>query len=324
MAAEAFYAVVLFWSSVLFTHLSCDSIDDVETVLSQDTHHWRLFRNKNGDLIDRYKLLQQYGLICPIPTSCGPIDYYQIGDDEYRGEKLFKSCKECTCDAYCMAFGKCCPDLAISYLKHSCIDTVLYRHSKSVGIPTWEYHEKTEPLDYEKDGPQLWEDVIGWVYKNSNSWNFMITTCPERTNETERLLCAAGNMAPVSSNDSLLTYRNQYCARCHQDDESLHIWDVKFICDNNFPFREEKPTGGSNLEMMMHVSTLSLSRSICLCVCLSLCVSLSLCLSLSFSPLSFSPPLSLSVSVSVCVSLSLCLYLSLSVCLWLSLSLFIS
>ena len=208
--------------------------------LNQDGYNWENFKNKEGNTVDRHRLLQLYALMCPVPEPCGTTNYYGLelnitGDDKY--DIYYKSCKNCLCHDSCLTFMNCCPDLTAAFIKHECVDTALYRSpslSAETPIPG------IDDVHRVKTGHRGDEDdlfgVAEEIFYASNSWNLMVTSCPPEATKEQILYCNAGKTEPVSGNRSQISYRNEYCAACNHDDADLLSWNVTFVCNEEMEY----------------------------------------------------------------------------------------
>ena len=228
---------------------------DYNNGLNQDGYNWENFKNKEGNVTDRHTLLQLYALMCPVPVPCGATNYYGLElhatDDPY--DKLYKSCKECSCRDDCLTRENCCPDLTAAFMEHECVDTALYRSpiliDKSPDIE--DVHiVRTDP---EEDDPA--NDALGGaateIFYTSNSWNLMVTSCPPDATDEQVVYCSAGKTVPVSSNSSQISYRNVHCAACNHDDGDLVNWKVTFVCNEEM---EEVAFGSRGFKANMKAS----------------------------------------------------------------------
>ncbi|KAF6216028.1 hypothetical protein GE061_000365 [Apolygus lucorum] len=128
--------------------------------------------------------------------------------------------RNCMCDPLCGEYGDCCPDSVHFEVSEQRRGTASY---KCVELRNF-----------------------GGIY--------MSYTCPPRWGDMDvRRGCELASVStkdpmagvPVSSNTTGITYRNLYCAMCHDDHYDLHVWHPRLEC-SAFPL-QLPPTNFSKL-----------------------------------------------------------------------------
>lgn len=201
--------------------------------LNQDGYSWENFRNKLGNVVDRRKLLGLFALICPVDEICsltGEPNYYGYEPYGIDARYIFKSCKSCDCYDECMTTDSCCPDLPAAYMKHECVDTTLYRSPWATATVSFDDYHKVKMNSEEDDFSNLDALTTAGIFYESNTWNLMVSSCPNGSTKEEVMYCNAGKTVPVSGMTSQISYRNKYCASCNHDDKDLVDWKVSFLC----------------------------------------------------------------------------------------------
>ncbi|CAG2212532.1 unnamed protein product [Mytilus edulis] len=122
----------------------------------------------------------------------------------------FSVCTECFCDEKCVFNGTCCPDKFFS-LKLECTNTSIVSH-------------KTESKD-------VFEDSF-----------LMRVTCPEGTDPSSKANCESNKTLsekiqhmPVTSSETLISYKNKFCAQCNNESK-FEYWIFNSVCDEFVDF----------------------------------------------------------------------------------------
>ena len=115
----------------------------------------------------------------------------------------------CRCDADCVLFNDCCP------LANATVDS--------------------EPTLNNKDIQQCQPVVVSGIVTSVNQAYYMISTCHQEIPDRISKMCEQFDIfAPVTDNSTGLTYRNLYCALCHNVPvHKLAMWLVNFQCGHN-------------------------------------------------------------------------------------------
>ncbi|XP_033752037.1 uncharacterized protein LOC117335889 [Pecten maximus] len=149
--------------------------------------------------VDFNNILHQYTLICGQSHLCGRTTFAEDLDPPsiYHGP-IF--CPRCKCDSNCFERGNCCPDLLFPHPGLACLNLTVF-HSKNV---------RNHALAH--------------------------TECPAATPETLAKRCSGDytimekfTMTPVSSNNSLVVYRNKFCAECFGEENTVP-WSLNIDC----------------------------------------------------------------------------------------------
>lgn len=146
-----------------------------------------------------------------IHRLCGPI-WTNCSNNITIDTPLARVCGHCHCSPDCVLSDNCCPSYILRLPETECINKDIYHSHKTRKVPaTFGYKfVKTCPLH------------AAAVIKSK---------CLTNRNLTERL-----KTLPVTSYDRYITYDNEYCARCNNDNKSLQPWALTIRCNKNKDF----------------------------------------------------------------------------------------
>ncbi|CAC5390475.1 unnamed protein product [Mytilus coruscus] len=120
------------------------------------------------------------------------------------------TCTECSCDENCIFDGSCCPDIFFS-LNLQCTNTSIVSHNYEPG--------------------NLFEDSF-----------LMRGTCPEDTDSSWKANCEGNKtlsekiqFLPVTSSETMITYKNKFCAQCNNESK-FEQWLFNSVCDEFVDF----------------------------------------------------------------------------------------
>ena len=149
-------------------------------------------------------ILYQYILLCGFDYICDPnsglIPHLDLPLQPKVGFMNNYLCPKCSCDDACTSKRNCCPDLMFRYHEMSCMNFSLFDTRGTIGT------------------------------------GLVVSACPQGS-EDHQHLCNGSYTAedkftlpPVTSNTHPgIVYRNQYCADCHDDNDTTE-WNLKIDC----------------------------------------------------------------------------------------------
>lgn len=126
---------------------------------------------------------------------------------EPRGEHCDFNCHPCRCDAMCHFYGDCCPDLLFG---------------DSSDIPSVPSPSVSCSREY-------------WTKWGNMSDILMVSSCPRDTEPQTAEKCERpvnedqDQATPVSVVSTQVTYRNIFCAQCHNESD-VHAWQHRVSC----------------------------------------------------------------------------------------------
>ncbi|XP_053406340.1 uncharacterized protein LOC128559159 [Mercenaria mercenaria] len=167
--------------------------------------------------------LEDFKRLCPFTDLC-----FSTAHDNFthRELSLYPCCFSCDCDVNCA--NACCPDKPERFLNE---------------IETLEIKESQTQCVYAQIRPYSLKKLNGKPYN-------MIGNCPSNfTNEDIKVKCSreyhdfnfdqddVKTLMPRSSETMNVTFKNVYCAVCHDAAEKTqHVWNTKVICKNHREF----------------------------------------------------------------------------------------
>ena len=130
----------------------------------------------------------------------------------------------CRCDSDCVLFNDCCP------LANATADSEPTLNNK-----------QCQPV------------VVSGIVTSVNQAYYMISTCQDVSGEIARKCDDSDLAAPVTDSSTGLTYRNLYCALCHNVSiGELAMWLVNFQCNHNLTLDNSLKVGDFQRHCLLH------------------------------------------------------------------------
>lgn len=144
----------------------------------------------NTFTVNKANILYQYS------SLCGP-DFYDDSENVWSFPEIpgeYQMCSRCTRNKKCQQFQDCCPDIYLSLPQTECSDLFIYSTTKRENVMKYE----------------------------------IISTCPENTQEEIHEKCVKSyekkqkmRTPPVTSVSSGLSFKNRFCAACHNISDAV-------------------------------------------------------------------------------------------------------
>jgi hypothetical protein len=172
-----------------------------------------------------YELLDQHYKYCGLEGLCSG---YRVNRQQSIGGSIDDNstrcllCSQCQCDDECFRFGDCCPDKLMTSQKKA----QQFQYSSTSSC----IH-----LRVNGDGSRNLEFPVERTESEYPKMIYVISSCPNNTadivNQSTRAKCiGTDDIHPVTSTVTSLTYRNSFCAKCHDDNVELTMWPVQLAC----------------------------------------------------------------------------------------------